>query len=359
MLKAYPTTDSVLTMNKSPPTLQGSYQYDALDRLTTRNATHRFYQNDRIATEVEGANTRRFIAFDAQPLAVQQAQTTTLLATDRQTSVLQQVSAAGTQACAYTPYGHHPAENGITQLVAFNGEHPEAVTGHYLLGQGYRAYNPVLMRFNSPDSWSPFGEGGINAYAYSNKPLDEVDPSGHFPFKSLLRALGFVEKSKPKTYRLFIEHSKNWLSAVELDEQGIRWPTSPEYLPHNFKGGTERAIKYYQKQVADTQNQIRILTHQKPKIKAPYTKNYDYDGITPKEQAALNNYNRDYNAQLERIRFENKSRIRNLEAEELNYRLKLSLEYDSILSHRIARKGDQYTAIRKAISHIRQSFYDH
>lgn len=82
-------------MKQSPPTLQDNYQYDALDRLTTRNATHRFYQNDRIAIEVEGANTRRFIAFDAQPLAVQQAQTTTLLATDRQTSVLQQVSAAG------------------------------------------------------------------------------------------------------------------------------------------------------------------------------------------------------------------------------------------------------------------------
>ena len=208
MLKAYPTTDSVLTMNKSPPTLQGSYQYDALDRLTTRNATHRFYQDDRIAIEVEGANTRRFMAFDAQPLAVQQAQTTTLLATDRQTSVLQQVSAAGTQACAYTPYGHHPAENGITQLVAFNGEHPEAVTGHYLLGQGYRAYNPVLMRFNSPDSWSPFGEGGINAYAYSNKPLDEVDPSGHLPFKSLLRALGVIKKSKIKTAKLFTSHEE-------------------------------------------------------------------------------------------------------------------------------------------------------
>ncbi len=35
-----------------------------------------------------------------------------------------------------------------------------------MLGNGYRAYSPVLMRFNSPDSWSPFGEGGVNAYAY-------------------------------------------------------------------------------------------------------------------------------------------------------------------------------------------------
>ncbi|WP_434706426.1 RHS repeat-associated core domain-containing protein [Pseudomonas sp. Z1-12] len=41
------------------------------------------------------------------------------------------------------------------------------MTGHYLLGNGYRAFNPGLMRFNSPDSLSPFGEGGLNAYAYS------------------------------------------------------------------------------------------------------------------------------------------------------------------------------------------------
>ena len=153
-------------MKKPPRTLPGSYQYDALDRLIISNTTRRFYQNERIATEIEGANTRRFVAFDAQPLAVQQGQATTLLATDLQTSVLQHVSAAGTQACAYTSYGHHPAESGITRLLGFNGEHPEAVTGHYLLGQGYRAFNPVLMRFNSPDSWSPFGEGGVNAYAY-------------------------------------------------------------------------------------------------------------------------------------------------------------------------------------------------
>ena len=148
-------------MKKPPRSLPGGYQYDALDRLSSSNTTRRFYQDERIATEIEGTNTRRFVEFDAQPLAVQQGQATTLLATDLQTSVLQHLSAAGTQACAYTPYGHHPTENGITRLLAFNGEHPEAVTGHYLLGNGYRAYNPVLMRFNSPDSWSPFGEGGL------------------------------------------------------------------------------------------------------------------------------------------------------------------------------------------------------
>lgn len=48
------------------------------------------------------------------------------------------------------------------------------------MGAGYRAYNPALMRFHSPDSWSPFGAGGANAYAYcGGDPVNLSDPSGH------------------------------------------------------------------------------------------------------------------------------------------------------------------------------------
>jgi len=37
------------------------------------------------------------------------------------------------------------------------------------------------MRFNSPDSWSPFGEGGPNAYMYCGAdPINRSDPTGHF-----------------------------------------------------------------------------------------------------------------------------------------------------------------------------------
>ncbi|WP_226489408.1 RHS repeat-associated core domain-containing protein, partial [Pseudomonas sp. B20] len=68
----------------------------------------------------------------------------------------------------------------IAELPGFNGEQPDPLTGHYLLGNGYRAYNPVLMRFNSPDSMSPFGKGGLNAYAYCvGDPVNRVDPNGH------------------------------------------------------------------------------------------------------------------------------------------------------------------------------------
>ncbi len=156
------------------------YQYDPLDRLAQTNTLQRFYNSTRIASEIEGSITRSFFEHNAQPLAQQQAGTTTLLATDQQTSVLHSVSTTQSAPHTYTPYGHRPMENDLLSVLGFNGERPDALTGYYLLGQGYRAFNPVLMRFNSTDSLSPFGEGGINTYAYcSADPINKHDPNGH------------------------------------------------------------------------------------------------------------------------------------------------------------------------------------
>lgn len=160
------------------------FVYDPLDRFIGANGTLIFYNQTRLATEIEGELTRRLFEYNAHPLALQQdGATSTLLATDMQTSVLHSVSADGTQqAHAYTPFGHQRDVTTLHSVSGFNGERPDPVTGHYLLGQGYRAFNPVLMRFNSPDSLSPFGKGGINAYAYcENNPANKVDPTGHIP----------------------------------------------------------------------------------------------------------------------------------------------------------------------------------
>lgn len=79
------------------------------------------------------------------------------------------------------------------QTMGFNGVLHEAGTCWQLLGNGRRAYNPVLMRFHSPDRLSPFGRGGINAYAYcANDPINLADPSGRFALPLLMLGLGAV-----------------------------------------------------------------------------------------------------------------------------------------------------------------------
>ncbi|QWA28886.1 RHS repeat-associated core domain-containing protein [Pseudomonas sp. RC3H12] len=102
---------------------------------------------------------------------------TTLLATDAPGSVLRQLSSHLNY--NYTPFGYDaPRANG-GPLLGFNSQLLD-LSCTYLLGSGYRAYNPTTMRFNSPDSLSPFNGGGINIYAYcSNDPINNVDPSGH------------------------------------------------------------------------------------------------------------------------------------------------------------------------------------
>ncbi|MDH0647091.1 RHS repeat-associated core domain-containing protein [Pseudomonas sp. GD03858] len=113
-----------------------------------------------------------------------------LLTTDWQGSILSACLARQPCPFAYPPYGFRHVERIDDSLLGFNGERQEPVIGHYLLGQGFRLYNPVLMRFNSPDNWSPFGEGGVNAYAYVlGDPVNQTDPSGH---------MGKGKKPKPQ-----------------------------------------------------------------------------------------------------------------------------------------------------------------
>lgn len=79
----------------------------------------------------------------------------------------------------YDPYGFSPL--GLKQgTLGFNGWSRQSIAGLYLLGNGYRAYNPALRRFLSPDSWSPFGRGEINSYVYCKcDPVNFQDDSGH------------------------------------------------------------------------------------------------------------------------------------------------------------------------------------
>ncbi|WP_095152639.1 RHS repeat-associated core domain-containing protein [Pseudomonas sp. Irchel s3b5] len=223
-------------MPTSPNTLLCQYRYDPLDRLIGQMQSgtpvhQRFYCKSRLATEIQGATGRSIVQAGDQLLAQQQRQgdalDTTLLATDMQRSVLQTIKPnPPRQPIAYSPYGHHPAESGLTSLLGFNGERWDPVTGCYLLGNGYRAFNPVLMRFNSPDSWSPFGKGGFNSYAYClGDPVNFFDPNGHLRISSVAKFIFWKyragARAVQRTRTIFIGWEKMTLNSNITGKQSV------------------------------------------------------------------------------------------------------------------------------------------
>jgi RHS repeat-associated protein len=223
-------------MRSQPTTLLCRYGYDPLDRLTRHTLVNtlerqRFYCTSRLATEIQGAMRYSIFQHGDQLLAQQQsegnARDTTLLAADQQRSVLHVVKTNHSrQPIAYSPYGNRPAENGLLSLLGFNGERPDPVTGCYLLGNGYRAFNPVLMRFNSPDSMSPFGSGGLNSYAYClGDPINHHDQNGHVshPFRAAITNYSYkaivnkIQKRLSKIPKKML-HKRETAKTQALDE---------------------------------------------------------------------------------------------------------------------------------------------
>lgn len=103
-----------------------------------------------------------------------------LLGTDASTVIIKKSVAEEVKRFSYLPFGFLFLEEGQRLNLAFNGQYLERLMRCYLLGNGYRAFNAVLMRFMSPDSWSPFARGGINGYVYcGGDPVNRHDPSGH------------------------------------------------------------------------------------------------------------------------------------------------------------------------------------
>lgn len=88
------------------------------------------------------------------------------------------------------------ASSGVSTLLIlkngtrFNGLGQDQLLAMQHLGNGYRMYNPTLMRFHAMDNLAPFHEGGVHSYAYvSNDPVNQIDPSGHM---GIMAIIGFV-----------------------------------------------------------------------------------------------------------------------------------------------------------------------
>ncbi|HEK1011341.1 TPA: hypothetical protein SMP92_004661 [Pseudomonas putida] len=154
--------------------------------------TYFFYQDGKITTVQEGQLHRAIFRAVNVPLAEQKtadAKDTSLLAIDGKNSIFTAQNAHGDEAHSFTAYGHNPTLSSAKTLLGYNGEQ-HASEDLYILGRGTRCYSTKMGRFLSPDAFSPFGRGGINAYAYCNgDPINYFDDSGNMR-RSTLRTGG-------------------------------------------------------------------------------------------------------------------------------------------------------------------------
>ena len=194
----YDTQGRLLSVNDADGNRVSQYRYDAHNHLlgVTRGRqteTLRFYEDDRLCRTEQGNTNTHYLYLNDQPLGQQEqgsSEHTLLLLSDSKNSVLAESSQNLLRKAIYGAYGERSPDDDLQCLLGFNGEVRDEQSGWYLLGLGYRAYNPTLMRFHSPDSLSPFGAGGINPYVYcAGDPINYVDPTGHANRKTNTKGL--------------------------------------------------------------------------------------------------------------------------------------------------------------------------
>ncbi|KAL7921613.1 hypothetical protein ACQKWADRAFT_327471 [Trichoderma austrokoningii] len=179
-----------LTAVKSPDgsTVLSRYHYDARARLICQEVPGKpnydlYYRGGSLIAATSGDAQLSYVSdgvtYWGQILQEDGQTSTSLWASDAHQStiaVFDTRQSTHVQTQWYTPYGFSTAAS----TIAWNGQWRDPVTGWYHLGNGYRVYNPVLMRFHAPDTWSPFTSGEINAYAYCLcDPINRIDPTGH------------------------------------------------------------------------------------------------------------------------------------------------------------------------------------
>jgi len=143
----------------------------------------RRYQGYRVSSTREDDLLTQYLYAGDRPLGLQrpaQAADNRLFMTDAANSVVGECSGDELRDTQYTAYGETPDNDALVGLLGFNGEARERALGWSLLGRGYRAYNPRLMRFHTPDAAAP-EDAGINPYVYcGGNPVNWHDPSGHY-----------------------------------------------------------------------------------------------------------------------------------------------------------------------------------
>lgn len=210
------------------------------------------------------------------------SQNTALLTTDRHGSVLHLHALPAT--IPYTAFGYRSLVSG---LLGFNGQLQDPQTGGYLLGNGYRAYSTVLMRFLSPDSVSPFGKGGCNSYAYcSGDPVNAIDPSG--------RTGIWVRTSVP---------GRNKPQAGAKLKGEWRSKDIPGYFARTYDDNSNFVFERFQKTTSSKGSAGYVAERhmgELAKLEAQLDKLYLFDAL-PFSEGNMENYQADVNKEIDEI----------------------------------------------------------
>jgi len=171
-----------------------------------------------------------------------------ILMTDWQRNVI-----GGTACDAQLPGGYDPFGNTRANAAwasRFRGQVWDSRSRLYLLGNGYRAYSTGLRRFISPDSFSPFGAGGLNTYVYcAGDPINSSDPSGHINVKDIGLLNVLFEPQDIKKFKKISEAALNTKMGAELFRRG-----QLEHITSTV--GSSRSAKKAIKQAPD--NLVRL-----------------------------------------------------------------------------------------------------
>lgn len=134
------------------------YRYDGYDQLLgvkhgLEPETLCFYQEDRVSRTRQGDISTHYFYSDELLMGQQTVddETRTLLfLTDSKNSVMGESQQQVLRKAVYDAYGERCSNEVMQSPLAFNGERRDEVNGWYLLGKGYRAYNPHLRRLSQP-----------------------------------------------------------------------------------------------------------------------------------------------------------------------------------------------------------------
>lgn len=165
-----------------------SFRYDGHGQLLgvrhgAQAEEQRRYEGYRVSSTLRDGVLTEYLYGGEVPLGLQQSgkgEETRLYMASNNNSVIAECAANDeVHEATYSAYGERQ-DGKLLGLLGFNAEAREQALGWYLLGRGYRAYNPGLMRFHSPDNMAP-EIAGINPYVYClGNPVMWQDPTGHY-----------------------------------------------------------------------------------------------------------------------------------------------------------------------------------